>query len=108
MSWIHEVDMNRLFVRGLDDPQMQGVYIASSPNPVPQREFMQALRQAYNIPIGLPAPEWLVRIGAPLVMKTDPELALYGRYVISQRLKEEGFEFKFPKLEASLLDLLSS
>ena len=31
MSWIHEVDMNRLFERGLTDTTMQGVYIASAP-----------------------------------------------------------------------------
>jgi len=39
-------------------------------------------------------------------MQTDPELALYGRYVISQRLHEEGFEFQFPMLAEALDDLL--
>ncbi len=34
-------------------------------------------------------------------MRTDPELALYGRYVISKRLQHEGFEFEFPNLENS-------
>ncbi|AMV40701.1 epimerase [Planctomyces sp. SH-PL62] len=106
MSWIHEADMNRLFERALDDPAMRGAYIASSPEPVPQREFMRALRRAVGVPIGLPAPAWLVRIGAPLVMRTDPELALYGRYVVSKRLEEEGFAFRFPGLDAALADLL--
>ncbi|HKQ47479.1 MAG TPA: DUF1731 domain-containing protein [Phycisphaerae bacterium] len=105
MSWIHETDMNRLFERALSDPQMQGTYIASSPNPVSQREFMRSLRRAMKIPIGLPAFGWMVRLGAPLLMRTDPELALYGRYVISRRLREEEFEFKFPDLDAALADL---
>lgn len=35
-------------------------------------------------------------------MKTDPELALYGRYVVSQRLKDEGFEFEVPRLEETV------
>jgi hypothetical protein len=39
-------------------------------------------------------------------MRTDPELALYGRYVVSKRLNDEGFEFQFPKLEEALGDLL--
>jgi len=106
MSWIHETDMNRLFERALTDDRMIGAYVASSPNPVSQREFMRTLRHAVRMPIGLPALTWMVRIGAPLLMRTDPELALYGRYVVSKRLKEEGFQFCFPKLTDALSNLL--
>lgn len=106
MSWIHEADMNRLFERAISHDPMQGAYIASSPNPVPQAEFMQELRRAMRMPIGLPAFEWMVRIGAPLLMRTDPELAVYGRYVYSSRLRDEGFEFQFPTLVEALADLM--
>jgi len=106
MSWIHEADMNRLFERALTDASMRGAYIASSPNPVSQREFMRTLRRVVGVPIGLPAFAWMVRVGAPLLMRTDPELALYGRYVISKRLQQEGFAFQFPHLEEALRDLL--
>ncbi|MFO0262992.1 MAG: epimerase, partial [Planctomycetota bacterium] len=60
MSWIHELDMNRLFVRGLTDSQMRGAYIASGPNPVSQVEFMRQLRKAMGMPLGMPAFEWMV------------------------------------------------
>jgi NAD dependent epimerase/dehydratase family enzyme len=106
MSWIHEADMNRLFELALTSDRMQGAYIASSPNPVSQREFMKTLRRVVGMPIGLPAFSWMVRIGAPLLMRSDPELALYGRYVVSERLQREGFEFKFSHLENALRDLL--
>jgi uncharacterized protein (TIGR01777 family) len=108
MSWIHETDMNRLFEQALIDDTMRGPYIASSPNPVSQKEFMRTLRQAAGMPIGLPAAEWMVRIGAPLVMRTDAELALYGRYVVSKRLEEARFEFQFPYLQQALADLLKN
>ena len=108
MSWIHETDMNRLFERSLSDDGMTGAYIATSPNPVSQREFMRTLRRTVRMPIGLPTFAWMVRIGAPLLMRTDPELALYGRYVISKRLNEEGFEFTFPKLTDALSNLLKA
>jgi NAD dependent epimerase/dehydratase family enzyme len=39
-------------------------------------------------------------------MRTDPELALSGRYVVSKRLQPAGFEFEFPDLEHALRDLL--
>lgn len=106
MSWIHQTDMNRLFERALTSDTMQGTYIATAPNPVSQRDFMRTLRRAAGVPIGIPAFSWMVRIGAPLLMQTDPELALYGRYVVSTRLDDERFEFQFPTLEPALRDLL--
>ena len=105
MSWIHETDMNRLFERGLFDQEMSGAYIASAPDPVSQVEFMRTLRHSMGVPVGLPAFAWMVRMGAPLLLRTDPELALYGRYVIPQRLLDEGFTFQFPTLQQALADL---
>ena len=98
ISWIHEKDMNCLMERAITQESMQGVYVATSPNPVPQEEFMTKLRRAIGMPIGLPATEWMVRFGAHYLMRTDPELILYGRYCISRRLEKEGYEFKFPEL----------
>src|SRR6185295_15366634 len=107
ISWIHEQDMNRLFARAIADDRMKGAYIATAPNPVSNAEFMRELRRAHRIPFGLPAMEWMVRLAAPLILRTDPELALYGRYCVSRRLREEGFEFLFPDLRSALLDLCS-
>ena len=107
MSWIHEADMNRLFERALTDPAMEGPFIATAPNPVSQRDFMRGMRRAMRMPVGLPAFGWMVRLAAPLLMRTDPELALYGRYVVSRRLREMEFEFRFPELKDALAELLS-
>lgn len=105
MSWIHVQDMNRLFVRAITDTTMQGAYLATAPEPVSNAEFIRELRRALRMPVGLPVASWMVRIGAPLVMRTDPELALYGRYCISRRLKEEGYEFSFSDLRSAFQDL---
>ena len=43
----------------------------------------------------------------PTLMRTDPELALYGRYVVSKRLQEENFTFCFPDLPGALADVLA-
>ncbi|MDZ4853195.1 MAG: DUF1731 domain-containing protein, partial [Pirellulaceae bacterium] len=105
MSWIHEDDTNAIFKRAICDDAMSGAYIVSSPNPKSQADFMRTLRKVIRIPIGLPAFEWMVRIGAPLFLRTDPELVLYGRYVIPKRLLNEGFNFQFADLESALRDL---
>jgi uncharacterized protein len=117
-SWIHERDMNRIFERALREGAsgegMRGAYVASSPGPVSQREFMHAMRKTSHgwrgglasFGVGLPAPAWAVRIGAPLVMRTDPELALYGRYVMPRRLLDEGFRFEYESVEDALREVM--
>ena len=67
---------------------------------------MRELRRAVGVPIGLPAFSWMVRIGAHFLLRADPELVLYGRYVTSRRLEEEGFEFQLSNLREALLELL--
>jgi uncharacterized protein len=106
MSWIHSLDMNRIFEKAIEDESMAGAYIATAPQPVSNRVFMRSLRQAMRMPIGLPAAGPMVRLGAPLLLRTDPELALYGRYCVPTRLLEEGFEFSFPDIDGAMVDLL--
>lgn len=105
-SWIHELDMNRIFLRAIDDPMMSGPYVVTAPNPVTNAEFMRELRRALRVPFGIPTAAWQVRLAAPLILKTDPELALYGRRCVPTRLTQEGFSFEFPLLPAALQDLL--
>jgi NAD dependent epimerase/dehydratase family enzyme len=106
MSWIHAYDMNAILQRGIEDETMHGAYIASAPNLVDNKTFMRTLRKAAGVPIGLPAPATLVRFGAHNVFRTDPELALYGRYVVPERLLAEGFGFRFAELGEALGDLV--
>lgn len=107
MSWIHEYDMNEIILNAITTPRYKGAYIASSPNPVSNKVFMKTLRKAMGIPIGLPAPALLTRVGARLIFRTDPELALYGRYVHSERLESAGFAFRYPILSDALTDLVN-
>lgn len=108
ISWIHERDMNRLFHRALTEPSMRGVYVASAPHPVSQCDFMRHLRAAVRRPFGLPVAAWMTQLGARFVFRTDPDLALYGRYVVSRRLEREGFSFEFPKVADALKSVLTS
>ena len=66
---------------------------------------MRELRRALRVPIGLPAQAWMVRLAAPAILRTDPDLALYGRYCVSRRLRDERFDFHFSDLPSALHDL---
>ena len=105
ISWIHIDDMSRLIARAIANDAMKGAYNATAPNPVSNDEFMRTLRRAIRMPIGLPAAEWMVRFGAHYLMRTDPELVLYGRYCVSRRLEEENYEFSFPDIKSAMENL---
>ncbi|HEV8293251.1 MAG TPA: TIGR01777 family oxidoreductase [Tepidisphaeraceae bacterium] len=107
MSWLHLADYCEIILRALrgGDPTMQGIYVVTAPNPVTNKEFMRQLRRTLHRPWSPPIPKPFVHIGA-LLMRTDPELALFGRRCMPTRLLNEGFQFQFPTLPEALHDLL--
>jgi uncharacterized protein len=95
VSWIHDEDFVRAVYWLLDRREMTGSVNLASPNPVPNRDFMAALRRAWGVPIGLPASRWMLEIGA-VFMRTETELLLKSRRVVPSRLLGGGFTFRFP------------
>ncbi len=104
-SWIHIDDFLNSILFILNNPKLNGVYNCSSPNPVSNEVFMQTLRKVMTVKIGLPAPKWLLEIGA-VFMGTETELILKSRWVIPEKLIAAGYSFKHPILEEALNDLL--
>ena len=105
VSWIHESDFARAveFLIGRED--MDGPVNIAAPNPLPNREFMAALRDAWEMPNGLPAPWPLLEIGT-LLMRTESELVLKSRRVVPGRLLEAGFLFEFRNWPEAAEDLV--
>ena len=84
--------------------ELSGVFNCSAPEPVTNKEFMKTLRQVLHMPVGLPAPEWLLKAGAVFI-RTETELILKSRRVVPQRLLDAGYKFRFDTIDAALLDL---
>jgi hypothetical protein len=66
---------------------------------------MAALREAYGMPNGLPAPAPLIELGA-FFLRTESELVLKSRRVVPGRLLDAGFEFEFPEWPEAAEDLV--
>jgi len=107
ISWIHVEDMNRLWIEAIENPAMSGVYNATSPHPVSNREFMGTLRSTLHRPWCPSTPAFLVPFGCWL-LRTEPVLALTGRMGVPARLLKEGFEFKYPDVGDALRQVLRS
>ena len=66
---------------------------------------MGALRAAWGVRIGLPAPGWMLEVGT-LLMRTESELVLKSRRVVPGRLLAAGFQFQFPEWPGAARDLV--
>lgn len=106
VAWVHELDVARITEWVLQHPDHKGIYNCTAPMPVTNKVMMQSLRQSCGARFGLPAPKWLLEIGA-LLIGTETELVLKSRWVMPQRLINEGYQFKFPLITDAVNDCLS-
>ena len=106
VSWIHEQDFARAVDFVIADGTIAGVLNVASPNPIPNSEFMQKLRQAWGIAGGLSATERMLEVGA-FFLRTETELILKSRRVVPGRLLDHGFRFDFPYWAEASKDLVS-
>lgn len=104
-SWIHVEDLLNIILFLQSHHEFKGVFNCSSPNPINNKTLMQTLKQTMNVKIGLPSPEWLLKIGA-VIIKTEPELVLKSRWVVPERLLQAGYNFKYPTIETALTNIL--
>jgi uncharacterized protein (TIGR01777 family) len=105
VSWIHDVDFVRAIEYLIARDELDGPVNIAAPGPLPNREFMRALRQAWGISLGLPATEWMLEAGA-VFLRTETELILKSRRVVPGRLLASGFQFEFPEWPAAARDLV--
>jgi uncharacterized protein len=106
VSWIHEDDFCRAVDWIIAHENLGGVVNLAAPHPVTNAEFMAAIRQACHAPFGLPAPRWLLEIGA-FLLRTETELLIKSRRVVPGKLLADGFAFRHPHLLPAIEHLVA-
>jgi hypothetical protein len=104
VSWIHYEDFLGAVRWLIEHDEMAGAINLAAPNPVPHAEFMRKLRAAWGMPVGLPAGKWMVEIGT-FLLRTESELVLKSRRVVSTLLRQSGFNFRYPDWEKAAQNL---
>jgi hypothetical protein len=84
--------------------EISGPVNVAAPNPVPNAEMMRVFRNLVGMPIGQPATNWMLEIGA-FFMRTETELILKSRRVVPEKLLASGFRFDHPTLKQALDNL---
>jgi uncharacterized protein (TIGR01777 family) len=104
VSWVHELDAAGSIEWLLNHNEIEGMLNCTAPEPIKNHVFMHSIRKAYGINFGLPAPAWLLAIGAKII-GTETELILKSRWVKPRELLNNGFEFKYAKIDEAVKGL---
>ena len=105
VSWIHDADFIRAIEFLISAQDFTGVVNLTSPHPLPNRDFLRAIREAWGTCIGLPTASWMIEI-ATFLMRTESELILKSRQVVPGRLLAAGYQFTFPYWPEAAKDLV--
>lgn len=104
MSWIHLRDYIAIVRRLIAAPELSGIFNATAPNPVTNRQFTEILSGLLRRPAFFTVPAAVLRL---LMGREMSGLLLGGQRVLPARLLESGFRFRYPELEMALQDTLT-
>jgi uncharacterized protein (TIGR01777 family) len=104
VSWVHYEDFLSAIHWLIKHDELEGAVNLAAPNPLPNAEFMRALREAWGTRFGLPATALMLEAGA-LLLRSETELILKSRRVVPLRLLQSGFAFRFPDWPEAARDL---
>ncbi len=103
LSWIHIDDLCAIFLKAVNDMQMNGAYNGVAPHPVTNEEMTVAMAKALKRPLWAPnVPAFVLR----LVVGEMAGIIINGSNVSSAKIENAGYRFRFPDLNGALEDLL--
>ena len=102
MSWIHIHDLVELIAFLMKESTVRGVFNATSPFPVTNREFTRALADAVHRPAIFPIPALALR----LMFGEMSEVLLASQRAIPDAAQRAGFVFQHPDIFAALAQIV--
>ena len=102
MSWVHIDDLVELIAFLIKESTVRGVFNATSPFPVTNREFTRALAEAVHRPAILPVPAFALR----LIFGEMAQVLLASQRAIPHAAQRAGFVFENPDIFAALAQIV--
>ena len=103
VPWVHLEDVTGAVLHALDDDAVEGPINVTAPEPVTNSELSRALGRTLRRPAVLPVP----RLALCALYGAMAEIVLTGQRVVPRRLTELGYEFRHPRVEPALQDVLA-
>ena len=103
MPWIHIDDAVSVMMESLKDPSYSGVYNLTAPELIQNKAFTKELVEVLGaVHILPPAPTLSLKI----LYGEMSQIILNSLPVYPERLENQGFTFKYPKLKEALLEAI--
>ena len=103
LSWIHIDDLCNMFIKAIEDNSLHGIYNASGPYAVTNKEFTRTIAQTLRKPLWLPPiPGFVLKV----LVGEMADIVLNGSIVSSKKIQQTGYTFQFSSLEDALTNLL--
>ncbi len=102
LPWIHIDDLCSMYLKAIEDQNMQGAFNAVAPEFITNKEFVASFSKALKKPYWLPnIPSFVLRS----LLGEMSVLLLEGSKISADKIEATGFTYKYPQLEEALLDL---
>jgi len=105
VPWIHWQDVVNMYLLGIENKNLSGVYNMVAPNPVTNKQLTQAVAKQLHKPLWAPnVPGFVLK----LLLGEMSSIVLGSTKVSAQKIEDAGFKFKFANLEAALSAIYGS
>jgi len=101
-SWIHINDLVNLILFALRQPQMQGTFNATAPNPIRMNDLASIMGNILNRPSWLPVPSFVL----DALLGDGAKVVLEGQKVLPKKTLDSGFKFQHPNPKEALKKVL--
>ena len=104
VSWIHMLDIVRMYEYAINNNQLSGVFNAATPNPVTNKELTVAIAQKMKGKafITIPVPSFALQ----LILGEMSIEVLKSTTVSADKIRNSGFSFLYPSIEAAINELV--
>jgi hypothetical protein len=103
-SWIHREDLINLILQALTQPNLEGIFNATAPNPVRMAEFCSTMGEVLHRPSWLPVPGFALEA----LLGDGAKVVLEGQQVLPKRTQSVGFQYQYPAVKQALEEVLGS
>jgi uncharacterized protein len=102
LPWIHIDDLCNIYIKAIEDTQMNGAYNAVAPDHKSNKDFIETLARVLKKPLWFPN---IPAIAMKILLGKMSNMLLKGSRISSDKIKAAGYTFLFPNLESALTDL---
>ena len=101
--WIHITDLCNIYLKAINDQNMNGAYNAVSPGYVTHNEFIRTMARVMNKPLFLPpVPAFVLK----MILGEMSEVILKGNRISSEKIISSGYRFIYMNLDSALKNII--